>query len=374
MKTDLRQLSLAELEDLVTRLGLPAFRYRQIARWLYHRSADSIDEMTDLSLGLRAALSEQYEIRPLKVLTRNDSQVDGSSKWLFGLPAGGSVESVLMPKERRTTLCISSQIGCTLDCVFCQTAKMGFTRNLGAHEIVGQVLPLWREIRDQKLRTNIVFMGMGEPLHNADAVVEACRILTDPWGLNLGPGRITVSTAGALPGLRKLKQSGLNVKLAVSLNGSTQEQRERLMPKAARVPLPELLAAARDYVEGTRNRVTMEYVLMKGVNDTREDAERLGRMLHGGPFKLNIIPYNPGAQEELQRPSREDVDRFVQWAWPKAPVVTVRWSMGPDISAACGQLKTEVERRRREARAQKKAGTDAISSAPAHGESGSKPD
>ena len=342
MKTDLRDLPFPELEAAVRRRGLPAYRYRQIARWLYDKAVEDIEEMTDLSRELRSELARDFEIGALPVVTRRQSQVDGSSKWLFALPGGGSVESVLMPTARRVTMCISSQIGCTLDCVFCQTGRMGFTRNLTPAEIVGQVLPLWREIRDRSVRTNIVFMGMGEPLHNAEAVIEACRRLTDPLGLRLGAKRITVSTAGALAGLRKLQDSGLGVKLAVSLNATTQELRERLMPKAAKVGLRELVAAARTYAERTGTRATMEYVLLKGVNDRREDADRLGKMLRGGPFKINVIPYNPGASESLERPSVEDVDRFAQWVWPNAPVVTVRWSMGPDIAAACGQLRTEV--------------------------------
>jgi 23S rRNA (adenine2503-C2)-methyltransferase len=186
-------------------------------------------------------------------------------------------------------------------------------------------------------------MGMGEPLHNADGVIEACRLLVDKLGLDLSPKRITVSTAGALPGIRKLMLSGLGVRLAVSLNAPNQELRERLMPRAARTPLRDLLAAAREYAHTTRNRVTMEYVLMRGVNDAPEHADELAGLLRGGPFKINLIPYNPGASPDLVRPDTESVDAFAKRLHPKAPVVTVRWSMGPDIAAACGQLRTEIE-------------------------------
>jgi len=342
-RNDLRRFSLPELEEMIRARGLPSFRYRQVARWLYDKAAESIDEMTDLSLELRRDLSRDYEIRPLEVVSEQVSRVDGTRKVLYRLPDGRSVESVLMPLEKRFTLCISSQVGCTLDCAFCQTARMGFARNLEPWEIVGQVLPFWRRIRERRLRTNIVFMGMGEPLHNADAVIAACRLLTDPLGLDLRPRGITVSTAGGLAGLRKLLASGLGVRLAVSLNATTQEDRARLMPKAAKVPLGELMAAAREYAEKTGDRATIEYVLLKGVNDRPEDADRLGRLTRGGPFKINLIPYNPGASPALARPEREAVDAFAERLWPKAPVVTVRWSMGPDISAACGQLKTETE-------------------------------
>ncbi len=342
-RTNLRAYSLPELHRLVVERGLPEYRYRQIARWLYDKAVDSIDEMTDLSIALREDLASEFDVGSLEVVSEQASQVDGTRKFLFRLADGGSVEAVLMPTEKRITLCISSQVGCTLDCVFCRTGRMGFYRNLEPAEILGQVLPLWRRIRHLRTRTNIVFMGMGEPLHNVPAVVAACRVLRDPLGLNLGPKRITVSTAGVVPGIRKLADSGLGIGLAVSVNATTQEARARLMPRAARTPLPELIAAARAYAERFGSRVTMEYVLMQGVNDSREDAERLGKMFRGGPFKINIIPYNPGADTGLERPDRERVDRFAQWVWPNAPVVTVRWSMGPDIAAACGQLRTEIE-------------------------------
>ena len=342
-KIDLRQLTLPELEAWIAGRGLPAYRYRQIARWIYDKGAESFDTMTDLPLVLREELATASEIRALPVVTRLDSRVDRSSKFLFRLGDGTSVESVLMPMEKRVTLCISSQVGCTLDCVFCQTGLMGFQRNLGSHEIVGQVVSLWREIRDDRKRTNIVFMGMGEPLHNVPSVVAACRTLMDPLALNLSGKRITVSTSGVLPGIRKLAESGLGVRLAVSLNATTQSQREQLMPRAAKTPLPELIDAAREYANRFRERVTMEYVLIRDRNDSLEDADRLARLLRGGPFKINVIPYNPGAGPELARPDVERVDAFARRLHPNAPVVTVRWSMGPDIAAACGQLRVDVE-------------------------------
>jgi len=342
-RIDLRRLDLPELRRFVLARGLPEYRYRQIARWLYDKAAATLEEMTDLSRDLRRDLAATCDVGDLEVLARRRSAVDASSKWLFRLPGGGSVEAVLMPTERRVTLCISSQVGCTLDCVFCQTARMGFGRNLAAHEIVGQVLPLWREIRDRRGRTNVVFMGMGEPLHNADEVIRACRLLVDPLGFAFSPKRVTVSTAGALPGIRKLAESGLGVKLAVSLNAPTQGLREALMPRAARTPLRELLRAAREYAERTAGRVTLEYVLIREVNDGADHADRLARLVGGGPFKVNLIPYNPGATPELERPERARVDAFATRLHARVPVVTVRWSLGPDISAACGQLRTEVE-------------------------------
>jgi 23S rRNA (adenine2503-C2)-methyltransferase len=260
-----------------------------------------------------------------------------------------------MPTEKRITFCVSTQVGCTLDCVFCRTGSMGFLRNLEAHEIVEQVLELRRRVPDEKIRTNIVFMGMGEPLHNADELIRAIRVLMDPWGLNMGTRRITVSTSGVVPGIRKLAASGTEVGLAVSLNATTEESRQRLMPRAAKTPIPELMSAARDYAVRTKRRVTIEYVLIQDVNDSPQDAERLAALVRGGPFKVNVIPYNPGASPDFTRPDRERVDAFATRLHPTAPVVTVRWSMGPDIAAACGQLKVEQEKTRREARETRRA-------------------
>lgn len=346
--TDLRKLSLEELRALVHDRELPEFRWKQIARWLYDKGCRSIDEMTDLSQDLRAKLALEWTVGRLEVAGSQRSAVDGTEKLLLRLEDGSAVESVLMPTAKRVTFCVSTQVGCTLDCVFCQTGRMGFFRNLGAHEILEQVLELRRRVpeSDQLLRTNIVFMGMGEPLHNVDQLIRAIRILRNPWGLNFGPKRITVSTSGVLPGIRRLLESGTGVGLAISLNATTEEQRQRLMPRAAKTSISALLDAARDYAVKTDRRVTIEYVLIRGENDSPEDAERLASLLSGGPFKVNVIPYNPGATPGLFRPDRERVDAFATLLYPKAPIVTVRWSMGPDISAACGQLKVGLERSR----------------------------
>jgi 23S rRNA (adenine2503-C2)-methyltransferase len=342
-RASLRALGFDGLRELVLSRGLPEYRFRQLARWLFDKGAETIDEMTDLPVDLRQDLARDYDVGSAVLVSRQDSRIDGASKYLFRLRDGGAVESVFMPTAKRVTLCISSQIGCTLDCIFCQTGRMGFHRNLAAHEIVEQIVPLWRRARGRRTRTNIVFMGMGEPLHNVREVVAACRLVADRLALNLGPKRITVSTAGVVPGIRRLAESGLGVRLAVSLNATTQSARERLRPRAAKTDLRELLRAARDYAERFRQRVTVEYVLLHGLNDLPEDADRLAALVAGGPFKINLIPYNPGAAPGLVRPTPGDVNRFAERLLPRAPAVTVRWSLGPDIAAACGQLHVEME-------------------------------
>jgi 23S rRNA (adenine2503-C2)-methyltransferase len=349
-RTDLRKLSLEELKALVASRGLPEYRYRQIARWLYDKSIESIDQMTDLSRELREELAREWTVGRLEISAVRRSQVDGTEKLLLRLKDGSAVESVWMPTEKRITFCVSTQVGCTLDCIFCQTGKMGFFRNLAAHEILEQVILLRSRIPDRRIRTNVVFMGMGEPLHNVEQLIRAIGVMMDPLGLNMGSRRITVSTSGVVPGIRKLAASGLAPGLAISLNATTDELRHTLMPRAAKTPIAELMKAARDYAAKTARRVTIEYVLIRGVNDAPADADRLAGLVGGGPFKVNVIPYNPGASPDLERPHRESVDRFATLLHPKAPVVTVRWSMGPDISAACGQLKVELEKSREEAR------------------------
>jgi 23S rRNA (adenine2503-C2)-methyltransferase len=219
---------------------------------------------------------------------------------------------------------------------------MGFARNLRSHEILGQILPLWRQVRDLRRRTNIVFMGMGEPLHNLREVRAALRVLLDPLGLGFGPKRITVSTAGVVPGIRQLATSGLGVGLGISLNATTDALRQRLMPRAARWTISQLLRSAREYAALTGTRVTLEYVLIRGLNDSPADADHLARLTRRSPFKINLIPYNPGAGEGFVCPEKERVDAFAERLYPQAPTVTVRWSLGGDIAAACGQLRTRV--------------------------------
>jgi 23S rRNA (adenine2503-C2)-methyltransferase len=251
------------------------------------------------------------------------------------------VESVLMRYEDRTTLCVSSQVGCPLDCVFCETAKGRFQRDLTAGEILDQVCTLKDDAGLASKKVNIVFMGMGEPLLNFDALVSALRTLNDPLGLNLGARRVTVSTSSFPDRIRALADTDVACSLALSLNAADDPRRRRIMPKASRFPIEELMDAARYFVSSGRRRVTLEYVMLKGINTSDDDADALARLTRGQPFKINLIPYNAGRLNEFETISEAEIQRFVRRLLPVAPAVTVRRSRGTDIDAACGQLWTK---------------------------------
>ncbi|GIW54351.1 MAG: dual-specificity RNA methyltransferase RlmN [Nitrospiraceae bacterium] len=325
------------MEELVRSLGLPRYRARQILRWLYQSRVRDIQSMTDLSKQERTVLSGCTAIRRLEstgVLTSED----GTKKFLFRLQDGRSVESVLIPDEGRLTLCVSTQIGCTLDCSFCLTGTMGLHRNLKPHEIVDQVLSVQDHLDTRETLTNLVFMGMGEPLANVEAVSEAIDRLTNrTWGLGFSSRRITVSTAGLAPRLKEMASLGVN--LAVSLNATTDEQRDRLMPAVNRIyPLRELMAACRDYPLPPRRRLTFEYVLLAGLNDSRDDAKRLAILIRGIRCKVNLIPFNEFPGSEFKRPSEETVLAFQSVLKQAGFEVFVRKSKGRDVLGACGQL------------------------------------
>lgn len=325
------------MEELVRSLGLPRHRARQILRWLYQSRVRDIQSMTDLSKQERTVLSGCTDIRRLEsagVLTSKD----GTKKFLFRLQDGRSVESVLIPDEGRLTLCVSTQIGCTLDCSFCLTGTMGLHRNLKAYEIVDQVLTVQDHLGTRERLTNLVFMGMGEPLANFEAVSDAISRLTNrTWGLGFSSRRITVSTAGLTPRFKEMASLGVN--LAVSLNATTDELRDRLMPAANRIcPLRELMAACRDYPLPPRRRLTFEYVLLAGLNDSRDDAKRLAMLIRGIRCKVNLIPFNAFPGSEFKRPSEETVLAFQSLLKQAGFEVFVRKSKGRDVLGACGQL------------------------------------
>lgn len=336
-RVDIKGTYPEELEALVTSLGLEAYRARQIAAWIYNRGATDFAEMTDLARAVRASLAERASILNLRVAAR--ARAGDTVKYLFELPDGKRVESVLMHDGRRRTLCVSSQAGCPLDCTFCATGRMGLLRNLSASEILDQVICVRRELRaGGDDLTNVVMMGMGEPLLNYGNVVRAIRLMNLDYGLAIGIRRITLSTVGYVPGILKLAGEGLKVGLAVSLNATDDEQRSGIMSINRRWPIAELLAAVRTYRQRIARRVTFEYVLLHGYNDSTEDAGRLVALVRNIGCKVNVIPWNPVDCAPFARPPAEAVDRFVRILRNAHLTTTVRHSKGVDIAAGCGQL------------------------------------
>jgi 23S rRNA (adenine2503-C2)-methyltransferase len=331
-------LSRDRLAGHLVRHGVPTYRAQQLFSWVYQKRERSPRAMTDLPLSFRDRLGELCDLS-LPPATSLLKTPDGSThKFVLKLTGGSRVECVSMRTPRRLTFCLSSQVGCALRCAFCATGLMGLERNLGTGEIVGQVVAMGDFHRWDDERFNIVFMGMGEPLANYDALMESIHILRDGRGLNMGARRITVSTSGLVPQIRKLAAERLPLGLAISLHATTDELRDRLVPVNRRWPLAELLEAARDYGETSGRRVTLEYTLLSGVNDRVEDADRLAAMARSLPSKINLIPYNPVPGLEWKRPDRKAVQDFAHRLLPRAPAVTVRRTLGGEIWAACGQL------------------------------------
>ncbi|HSB69115.1 MAG TPA: 23S rRNA (adenine(2503)-C(2))-methyltransferase RlmN [Candidatus Methylomirabilis sp.] len=342
-RVDLVGLSRAEVEDLMAGLGQPRYRGRQLFHWVHARRVTDVGLMTDLSQALRAELHGRFRMSRPEV-AQVQRAVDGTRKYLLRLADGEEIESVLIPDEDRLTACISSQVGCPLACRFCLTGLMGVRRNLTAAEITAQVLLLRDRLEGEERLSNIVMMGMGEPLLNFSQVERALRILSDEHGASFSPRRITVSTAGHIPGIQKLAASDLGVNLAVSLSATTDAVRNQIMPINRRWPLAELLEACRAYPLPNRRRLTFEYVMLDGVNDSKEDATRLARLLRGIRSKINLIPFNP-APDLPDRPSpRQRVEAFQQILHDAGMTATIRESRGWDISAACGMLRVEKDK------------------------------
>jgi 23S rRNA (adenine2503-C2)-methyltransferase len=338
--------TIAQLEDWCKTQGEPQYRGRQLASWMYSRRRTNFTAMTDLPIPLRERWERDTPIE-MPWIEKVLHSKDGSQKYEVRFSDGESVEAVAMPmrsakdgKMQRNTACISTQVGCALGCTFCATATLGLRRQLTSGEIVGQVLLVQDQIFPRAL-SRLVLMGMGEPLHNFDAVVQAIGVITGEPGMRLGTGRITLSTVGLVPEIYRLAETGLRVKLAISLNATTDEARDKTMPVNRRYPLSKLMEAAKYYAETTDHRVTFEYVVLAGLNDTSDDAQRLIRLIHGIPCKVNLIPYNPNPVHEFSRPGTTEIERFRDQLYPSCPAVTIRYSKGLDIGAACGQLVTE---------------------------------
>lgn len=366
-KTDLLSLTLPQLQAWLVERGEAAFRAKQIYSWLFQQLVTDFSQMTNLPLNLRVRLSEEASIGPVVVRSEQHSKDDRTRKILLELADGKLVESVLMlyppvgDSTPRATVCVSSQAGCAYGCTFCATGQMGFDRHLTAGEIVAQVLYFARELRAAPWQaaglpgstpidhiTNIVLMGMGEPLHNYDNVLQALRILNSSAGFNLGARHMTVSTVGLVPAIRKLAQEQLQVNLAISLHAPTDELRSRTMPVNRKFPLKELLAACEDYIAATHRQVTFEYVLLAGVNDTYTHAQQLADLL--APLKqfahVNCIPVN-ATSADYRTPGPEAIRGFRDVLFERGISNSVRAERGDDIAAACGQLRTRFEARHR---------------------------
>ena len=342
-RIDIAALELDELEAAFDRLGHPRFHARQAFQWIHKRGVTEFAQMTDLSRELRVRLEAEFEIQTPEVI-RRDVSSDGTTKFLLELADGKQIEAVFIPDTPAQTFCISTQVGCAMRCAFCLTGRMGIERNLTAGEIAGQVRVLARELRMLDTRFNIVLMGMGEPLHNYESTMQALRILADDHGLSVNPRRVTLSTVGVLPALERLATEPIMPNLAISLHSTTEEQRDLLVPVNRKYGLKELLDACRRFPVKRRERITFEYVMLKGVNDSPDDARRLVRLLHGIRGKVNLLPLNEAANIPFERPSDETVNRFAKIVSDHGVTVSVRKSRGRDIRAACGQLITETAR------------------------------
>jgi 23S rRNA (adenine2503-C2)-methyltransferase len=339
-QADLAELTRAELEAALLSEGLQRYRAGQIFEWVYRRGAEGFGEMTNLPAVQRQALEGRFRISTLPIARRDVSE-DGTEKFLLTLQDGRQVESVFIPRTPHDTFCVSTQVGCAMGCAFCLTATMGLVRNLTAGEIVGQVRVLAGALDLRESRFNIVFMGMGEPLHNYDATMAAVRILADERGFAVHPRRITVSTVGLVPAIERLAAEDVMPRLAVSLHAPTDEQRAKLVPVNRKYPIAEIIEACRRFPPARRGRITFEYVLLAGVNDSPADAKKLAALLQGLHAKVNLIPLNPAAGIPFERPSDERIDAFGRTLSERGVTVMVRKSRGRDIRAACGQLAVE---------------------------------
>ena len=345
---NLMGLTRSQMEQFFEGMGEKRFRAQQVLKWIHHAGITQIEEMSNLGKALREKLMLVAEVRPPEIVSQQDSS-DGTRKWAIRVDGGGLVETVLIPAGNRATLCVSSQVGCSLDCSFCSTGKQGFQRDLSAAEIIGQV---WVAIKsydafqsgNERVVTNVVMMGMGEPLLNFDNVVSAMELMMEDLAYGLSKRRVTLSTSGVVPALDRLAEVS-EVSLAVSLHAPNDELRNELVPINRKYPIELLLESCRNYMAAQRDKsrvVTVEYTLIAGVNDHPEQARELANLLRDFPCKINLIPFNPFSLSDYRRPSGNAVSRFWQVLVDAGYIVTIRTTRGDDISAACGQLVGDV--------------------------------
>lgn len=336
-KKDIRSYTYSELQEELGTLGEKSFRAKQIYEWLHVKLVDSFGEMTNLSKSLRQRLDEEYEIRMVSMVERQISKLDPTEKFLFELQDGNVVESVLMKYNYGNSVCISSQVGCRMGCRFCASTIGGLVRNLTTSEMLGQVYQI-QKISGERV-SNIVVMGTGEPLDNYENFLKFIHMISDEHGLHISQRNITASTCGIVPNMKRLAGEGLQITLALSLHGSSQEKRSALMPVANRYDLPEVLEACDNYFQKTGRRVTFEYSLVQGVNDSPEDAAELTAMLKNRNCHINLIPVNPIRERNFKKPSRKNAFEFKNKLEHNGINVTIRRERGSDIDGACGQLR-----------------------------------
>ena len=361
-RVNLLGMTRAQLEAYFETLGEKKFRAQQLMKWIHHQGVTDFDAMTNLGKALREKLKAVAEVRPPEIVSQHDSN-DGTRKWAIRVEGGGLVETVLIPDGNRATLCVSSQVGCSLDCSFCSTGKQGFQRDLTSAEIIGQV---WQAINSYdafqsgkgRVVTNVVMMGMGEPLMIFDPVVSAMDLMMEDLAYGISKRRVTLSTSGVVPALDKLAELS-EASLAVSLHAPNDALRNELVPINRKYPIATLLESCRNYIDAQSDKkrvVTVEYTLIAGVNDQREHAVELAELLRDFPCKINLIPFNPFPQSDYQRPSGNAVSRFWQVLVDAGYIVTVRTTRGDDIDAACGQLVGQVVDRTRRSERYRNAG------------------
>ena len=340
----LKGLTLQELEDYFIENGEPQFRGEQVFNWMYNHLSGDFNEMLNLPKSLRKKLDEEAEINSLSYVDSEVSSETGTKKFIFSTKENHKIESVIIPEEKRTTLCVSTQIGCPLDCVFCATGLMGYKKNLTAGEIFDQYLLAAKDYGKENI-TNIVYMGMGEPLLNYNSTLKSLEIFAEELTTGMSLKKITVSTVGILPKVKELADTGLKVKLALSLHSCFDDIRSIIMPINNKYPLNQIIEAIKYYSQKTGTRITFEYVMLKGINDREEDIGALGRLCSEIPSKINVIPFNSlqhmnpeGLSAELKPSSKSRIEEFVRKLREKNITVTVRFTQGEDIAAACGQL------------------------------------
>ncbi len=335
MKNDLLNFTLHELEEFLISIGEKKYRAKQIFKWIYQRSTASFNDMSDIPVPLREKLENIFNIGKINIKEKKLSLQSDTIKYVYELSDEELIETVFIPEIKRRTLCVSTQVGCALGCVFCATGKLGLKRNLTAGEIVCQVLSVIKD-KNENL-TNIVYMGMGEPLLNYENVVKSVDILSDQNGFAIAPRRITISTIGIIPAIKRYADEKIKAKLAISLTAVSDEIRNKLMPVSKSFPIKELLQTAHYYTKKVNKKITFEYVLIDGINDSIEEAKKLAKLVSGISYKINLIPFNP-IGNEYKKPSKENIDLFFRTLKSHNIQVNIRWSKGEDIQGACGQL------------------------------------